>query len=519
MLSILANFRQKVMIWQLIFKLVLLTSFGFFLPFQAFASNGLEINNVEIENTRDELTISWRTNLNATARVDYGLTTDYGHYISDTSADSKNHSFNIHNLEPDTIYHFQISSNANGQFVSSFDMVVETQDYNDGDRPGIKNFSKKYVTSQTATFQWEVDEKSTAKIYYGVTSDYGKVLTIKGSKKAFEATLTKLDLDTKYYYKIEIKDEDDNLYTRTGDFTTEADNELENKTLEISRVEPITNNDPAVSYTAATVSWRANKLADGFVRYGTSATKLNKKIDNNNLFKDFNQSAHISGLKSNTVYYFQVEVKDIFGKTVKSNIFSFKTKEMPANIKPASSVPTKVSQLRKFFTPASNLYKNTSNGNIYAIINNQKHLILNSNFFERYGYSLKNVKTASNNLLQKFSDVRLVKDPSSAKIYYLSKKSDGVWKKIDLPSPEVFSSYAQNQWSKVVTIDKTEIDNYANINLIKAQNDKTVYLLESGVKRPIANATIFESKGYKWSDILEISSSHLDAYVTGTKVY
>ena len=192
---------------------------------------------------------------------------------------------------------------------------------------------------------------------------------------------------------------------------------------------------------------------------------------------------------------------------------------MPANIQPASQVPAKVSQLRKFFTPASNLYKNTSNGNVYAIINNQKHLILNSNFFERYGYSLKNIKTASNNLLQKFSDIRLVKDPSSAKIYYLSKKSDGVWKKIDLPSPEVFSSYAQNQWSKVVTIDKTEIDNYANVNLIKAKNDKTVYLLESGVKRPIANAVVFESKGYKWSDILEISPSHLDAYVTGTKVH
>ena len=516
---ILANFRTKVIVSQLILKLILLTSFGFFLPMQTLAANNLEINSVEIENTRDELSISWRTNLNATARVDYGLTTDYGHYISDTSADSKNHSFNIHNLEPDTVYHFQISSNANGQFVSSFDMVVETQDYNDGDRPGIKNFSKKYITAHTATFQWEVDEKSTAKIYYGVTSDYGKVLTIKGSKKAFEATLTKLDLDTKYYYKIEIKDEDGNLYARTGDFTTEADNELENKILEISRVEPITNNDLAISFTAATISWRVNKLADGFVRYGTSATKLNKKIENNNLFKDFNQSAHISGLKSNTVYYFQVEVKDIFGKTVKSNIFSFKTKEMPANIQQASAVPTKISQLRKFFSPASSLYKDVSSGKIYAIVNNQKHLILNSNFFERYGYSLKNVKTTSNNFLQKFSDVRLVKDPTNAKIYYLSKKSDGIWKKIDLPSPEVFSSYAQNQWNKVVTIDKAEIDNYSNINLIKAQNDKTVYLLESGVKRPIVSATVFESKGYKWSDILEISSSHLDAYVTGSQLH
>ena len=72
MLSILAKFRQKLMIGQLILKLILLTSFGFFLPFQAFAGNSLEINNVEIENTRDDVTIAWRTNLNATARVDYG---------------------------------------------------------------------------------------------------------------------------------------------------------------------------------------------------------------------------------------------------------------------------------------------------------------------------------------------------------------------------------------------------------------------------------------------------------------
>ena len=91
--------------------------------------------------------------------------------------------------------------------------------------------------------------------------------------------------------------------------------------------------------------------------------------------------------------------------------------------------------------------------------------------------------------------------------------------KIDIPSPSVFGSYPNNKWDQVVTIDKQELDNYANVQLIKAKNSKTVYLLDNGFKRAITSAGVFESNGYKWSDILEVSQAHLDAYVTGASLH
>ncbi|MCB9802572.1 fibronectin type III domain-containing protein [Candidatus Nomurabacteria bacterium] len=516
MLSKFANFRQKVVIWNLVVKLVLLTGLGLFLPMQALGVENLEIRNIEIDLSSNHAEITWYTNLDASTRLDYGQNTDYGSYLNDTSADSRYHSATLNNLEGDQTYHFKISATSvSGQTVSTFDMIFETDDYNDGIAPKFENFHERYITGQTATLQWESDEKASAKIYYGTSEDYNKNKSISGKKTAFEITLKSLDFNTIYYYKIELKDEDGNIRVRTGDFQTLVDNELDTKILEISRVKPVTNNDEAISYTAATVSWHANKLADGAVRYGTNPNRLNKKVNTNSLFQDFDQTAHLSGLKSNTLYYFQVEVKDVFGKTAKSNIFSFQTKYLAENIQQAS-VTTKLKDLRKLFTAATNLYKEASSGKIYAIVNNQKHLIFNSNFFERYGYSFKKVQTVSSGVLNNIASIRLVKDPTTDKIYYLAKKGNDRWLKIDLPTPSVFSSYSANQWNQVVTIDKEELDNYPDVNLVKAQGAKTVYLLDSGIKRPIASAQVFEDNNFKWSDILEISQSHLDAYFTGS---
>lgn len=512
-----AKIRQKIAIWPLIVKLVIFSSFGLFLPMQALATDTLDIRDIEIILEQDQATIKWYTNLSATSRLDYGLTTDYGQYVNDTSADARYHSLKIFHLEADQTYHFKITSASAGQTVSSFDMIFDTDDYNDGLAPKFENFHERYITGQTATLQWETSEKSTVKIYYGTSLDYGKTKTITKKNTTFEVTLDKLAVDTKYFYQIEIKDEDGNIRTRQGDFHTLVTDEADKRLLEITKIRPVTTNDEAISYTAATVSWHVNKLADGVVYYSTNANKINKKINNLDLFKDFDQSAHISGLKPDILYYFQVEVTDVFGKKAKSSIMSFKTKYLPANLQQASNpVVTKIKDLRKLFTSATSLYKDSASGKIYSIVNNQKHLIINSNFFDRYGYSLNQVKTVTSNFLNNFASVRLVKDPTTDKIYYLAKKGNDHWLKIDLPTPTVFSSYAQNKWSDVVTIDKQELDNFSSVNLVKTQGGKTVYFLENGVKRPIASASVFESKGFNWSDIVELSQTHLDAYFTGS---
>ena len=118
--------------------------------------------------------------------------------------------------------------------------------------------------------------------------------------------------------------------------------------------------------------------------------------------------------------------------------------------------------------------------------------------------------------MSNLSEVNLVKDPTTDKIYYLAKKGDARWLKIDIPSPSVFGSYASNSWDKVVAIETEELTSYNDVSLVKAIDGSTVYLLESGMKRPIASPSVFENNGYNWSDIVELSNTHLDAYHTGT---
>lgn len=54
--------------------------------------------------------------------------------------------------------------------------------------------------------------------------------------------------------------------------------------------------------------------------------------------------------------------------------------------------------------------------------------------------------------------------------------------------------------------------------LVKAKDGNSVYVLESGKKRPISSPTIFEARGYKWGEIVEISRAELNSYTAGTEI-
>jgi len=54
--------------------------------------------------------------------------------------------------------------------------------------------------------------------------------------------------------------------------------------------------------------------------------------------------------------------------------------------------------------------------------------------------------------------------------------------------------------------------------LVKTSESATVYLIESGKRRPIKSAEIFLAKGYKWGDILVVSQAEMDNYALGTAV-
>lgn len=54
--------------------------------------------------------------------------------------------------------------------------------------------------------------------------------------------------------------------------------------------------------------------------------------------------------------------------------------------------------------------------------------------------------------------------------------------------------------------------------LVKALNDKAVYRIESGKRRPFLSGSVFEARGYYWSDIVVVNPSTLEAYSLGDTI-
>ena len=67
--------------------------------------------------TPNTVAIAWQTDVASTSRVDYGTTTSYAYYVSD-SGTSKTHAMTVTGLTPATLYHFKVTSTVSGKNAS-----------------------------------------------------------------------------------------------------------------------------------------------------------------------------------------------------------------------------------------------------------------------------------------------------------------------------------------------------------------------------------------------------------------
>lgn len=77
---------------------------------------------------------------------------------------------------------------------------------------------------------------------------------------------------------------------------------------------------------------------------------------------------------------------------------------------------------------------------------------------------------------------------------------------------------AEDQQTTPQDISYTYFATHPNGTLITSPNTQSVYLLENGKKRPIANVQIFEARGYHWNQIITIQDSELNLYSTGNPI-
>ena len=110
------------------------------------------ISNVQASPSQTGATVTWTTDVPASSRLDYGLTTSYGANVSNGSLVT-GHSLTLSGLTAGTLYHYKVSStNANGTSTSN-DLTFTTQ--SNGSTSGVVSDDFNHPNLQTSIWTFE----------------------------------------------------------------------------------------------------------------------------------------------------------------------------------------------------------------------------------------------------------------------------------------------------------------------------------------------------------------------------
>ncbi|MCK5122660.1 MAG: hypothetical protein KAQ87_00710 [Candidatus Pacebacteria bacterium] len=160
-----------------------------------------------------------------------------------------------------------------------------------------------------------------------------------------------------------------------------------------------------------------------------------------------------------------------------------------------------------------NLLKGAHSSKIYRVINGKRLWIPTAAAFNAQGLKWDDVQNVSETNVNQYPVIKLVKLVGSSEVYYLT--NSGFKKHI--PTAEVFNSY-NNKWEDIVEISADELNTFNDVQLIKADGDFKVYKLENGVKRWIKTANAFNRLGLSWTEISPVNKIEINAYPVGMNI-
>jgi len=158
----------------------------------------------------------------------------------------------------------------------------------------------------------------------------------------------------------------------------------------------------------------------------------------------------------------------------------------------------------------ANLIKTTDNPKVYQLIGDRKLWIPSPPVFNEHRFNWTDIEVVGSSEIDNYPKVNLVRASSDYKVYYLTE--NGL--KRHIPSVEIFDSY-NNNWADVVEITSTELNAYPDSILIRLTDGTKVYKLENNQKRWIKTAAAFNRLGFNWNEIAPVNTTEIDAYTTG----
>jgi len=108
---------------------------------------------------------------------------------------------------------------------------------------------------------------------------------------------------------------------------------------------------------------------------------------------------------------------------------------------------------------------------------------------------------------------KLIREKGGIRVYVLNEFGY----KRHIANPEVFNSYGF-KWEDIAEVSIVEMDNYSESLLIREANDTKVYFIEDGKKRWVNSAESFAGHNFDWKKVHVINDTDIKAYTIGDTV-
>ena len=287
---------------------------------------------VEVETT--SATISWQTSLDANSQVAFapesgyraGAAEPYNQIVGNADERVQDHKVSIINLQPDTLYHYQLRSKATvGPQAASRDFTFRTKK----EDLEIVSYTVKVLTPESAQFRWitssETDSSLRIMPYRGnqLAVDEAKTIASDLMSLIHETLVNNLEGGTVYYVELSGKDTNGRVVSKIIDtFTTSKDN--------LPPVIGQVRTDSVIipgkeDRIQVIITWQTNEPSTSLVYFQRGIAPIDKDPTEKTQLDQNYTKRHvivIPRLEPGQVYSFKVESADSGGSASKSQLYS-----------------------------------------------------------------------------------------------------------------------------------------------------------------------------------------------------
>lgn len=208
--------------------------------------------------------------------------------------------------------------------------------------PVISNVQVINLAQNSARITWDTNEAASSQVNYGQTIAYGQSVSNNTLKLSHGLDLNGLTANTTYHFKVTSADQYNNTAS-SADYTFTT---LGTAPLVISNV-----TSTLITDTASLIIWDTNRPANSKVEYGpTPALGFWQTLPGDVII----HSVPLTGLSTETTYYYRVLSTDPLNQSATSSIYSFNTqadKTPPTNVPFTAEAGDTVIRLRWNYPP------------------------------------------------------------------------------------------------------------------------------------------------------------------------